>query len=161
MAPARRDLLLGLAVAAFALFLLLVLIPDGIAVPKGVRAAVLSPAFWPTIVAWALLALGLLLAAQSLPQARSERGSPMRLEPDASLRILAGAAIMIAYWWLVPKLGLVVSGMLAVLATGGLARTPHPLALTATAVALPLLLWGFFYKVAGIPLPAGDWVGWP
>lgn len=161
MAPARRDLLLGLGVAAFALFLLLVLIPNGIAVPKGVRAAVLSPTFWPTVIAWGLLLLGVMLAAENLPRARLERGSPMRFEPDASLRVFAGAVLMLAYWWLVPKLGLVVSSMLAMLAAGALARSPHPVALGATTLALPLLLWWFFYRVAGIPLPAGDWVGWP
>jgi hypothetical protein len=161
MAPARRDLLLGLGVAAFALFLLLVLIPNGIAVPKGVRAAVLSTTFWPTVIARGLLLLGVLLAAESLPRARLEQGSPMRLEPDASLRVFAGAVLMLAYWWLVPKLGLVVSSMLAMLATGALARSPLPVALGATTVALPLLLWWLFCRIAGIPLPAGDRVGWP
>ncbi|HFD16409.1 MAG TPA: tripartite tricarboxylate transporter TctB family protein [Rhodospirillales bacterium] len=162
MTTRRRDLLLGIGVAAFALLLLLVVIPIGVDVPKAVRAAVLSPDLWPRVIAGALLLLGILLAVQAgFGEAGEEDWTESGFDPVAAGRLLVTLALLLAYYWLVRRLGMVLASSLAILAFGLFGRTRHPRLLVATALLLPLLLWGFFYKVAGIPLPSGDWVRWP
>ncbi len=162
MTARRRDLLLGIGVAAFAALLLLVVIPLGVSVPKAVRAAVLSPDLWPRAIAAMLLLLGAGLAVQAwfAHETVDDWESPSA-DPMPALRLLGAILLLLAYYWLVRRLSMVLASSLAILVFGLFGRTRHPRLLLATALVLPLLLWGFFYKIAGIPLPSGDWVRWP
>ena len=162
MTTRRRDLLLGIGVAAFAVLLLLVVIPLGVHVPKAVRAAVLSPDLWPRVIAGMLLVFGAVLALQARFGAGDEDDwQAPGFDPLAALRFLATLGLFLLYYWLVRRLGMVLASSLAILAFGLFGRTRHTLLLLATALVLPFLLWGFFYEIAGIPLPSGDWVSWP
>ncbi len=162
MTRKRRELLLGVGVAAFALLLLTVVIPLGIHVPKAVRAAVLSPDLWPRVIAVMLLFLGTVLAVQARLEPETEGELPgAPFDPVAASRLFATLALLLAYYWLVGRLGIVLASGIVIFACGLFGRSRHPRLLFAIALLLPLLLWGFFYKIAGIPLPAGDWVNWP
>ncbi len=162
MTARRRDLLLGIGVAAFAALLLLVVIPLGVSVPKAVRAAVLSPDLWPRAIAAMLLLLGAGLAVQAwFAHDTDDNWRSPPFDPVAALRLLAAILLLLVYYWLVRRLGMVLASSLAILLFGLFGRSAHPRLLLATALVLPLLLWGFFYKIAGIPLPSGDWVRWP
>ncbi len=162
MTGKRRDLLLGIGVAAFALLLLTVVVPLGVHVPKAVRAAVLSPDLWPRVIAVMLLALGVLLAVQArLAGGTGEETPEPGFDAVAGLRLLATLGLLLLYYWLVLRIGIVLASVLAIFAFGRFGRTRHPRLLSAVALLLPILLWGFFYKIAGIPLPSGDWVSWP
>ncbi len=162
MTRKRRELLLGLGVAVFALLLLTVVIPLGVHVPKAVRAAVLSPDLWPRAIAAMLLFLGIVLAVQARVEPETGDELPNApFDPVAASRLFATLGLLLAYYWLVQRMGIVLASGIAILACGLFGHTRHPRLLLATALLLPLLLWGFFYKIAGIPLPAGDWVSWP
>ncbi|MEZ5845554.1 MAG: tripartite tricarboxylate transporter TctB family protein [Geminicoccaceae bacterium] len=158
MTGERRDFVLGLAIAAFGAVLLLAIIPQAVVVPKGVRSAVLSPAFWPRAIAGFLILSGLLLAIQS--RLRSEAGEVARHE-GLFLRLVAALVLLLAYYWAIRPLGMVVASMIAIMAFGLLGRARNIPVLAAAAVILPLLLYGFFVKVAGLPIPTGRWISFP
>ncbi|MCB1971005.1 MAG: tripartite tricarboxylate transporter TctB family protein [Geminicoccaceae bacterium] len=158
MAGGRQNFLLGLGIAAFGVLLLLVIIPEGVVVPKGVRSAVLSPAFWPSVIAGFLIVSGLILAVQSRLY-----GQSMELEHhDVSwLRFGLGVVFLAVFYLLVRPIGLVLASMLAITAFGLVARARNRPMLLVTAVILPLLLYGFFVKIAGLPVPVGHWISFP
>ena len=158
MTEERRDLFLGLGVACFGTILLLLLIPQGVVVPKGVRSAVLSPDFWPRAIAGFLVVTGLFLALQSK---LATTAVTLERHSGTVLRLLAALVLLGAYYWLIQPLGMVVASMLAILAFGLLGRARNLVVLLLTAVILPLLLYAFFVKIAGLPIPTGRWISFP
>lgn len=158
--PAKSEVQVGLAAIALAAFLLLVGIPYGVAKPSNIRNIVLSPTFWPQILAGllALAGIGLLIARRGA--GRELEGS--LLEVRGGLSRLAGIAILMgAYFWLIPLLGMVWTSMLAFGGVAALVQTRHPLAAAVSSVVIPLLLYAFFAHVAGVSIPQGEFVRLP
>ena len=161
----RPDLALGVGLTAFALVLLLVLIPHGISRPGTIRVAVLSPTFWPNIIGWGILIGGLALVLQNLakrgaPAAESTDAERLEPEPEAGsaqpwLRLGALAVMMAAYFVLLDRLGMVIASTLAFLTVAAIVRARRRLAVALTAVLLPLAVYAFFNHVAGVPIPQG------
>ena len=71
-------------------------------------------------------------------------------------RVLALAALMLAMLWLLPRLGMVWTSMLAFAALAFLVATPHRRTALLCAALVPLALYAFFAHVAGIAIPQGD-----
>lgn len=169
----RQDLWLGIGVAGFGLLLFFVIIPTGVAVPQNVPARVLSPAFWPKVIAGLLVGLGILMALQGwLARAAADPPEGVGAEDHANeeeegiwwspaLRIGITAALLLLYYWLVEFLGMVLASSLALLAFGFFGNTRYPIALVITAIVLPLMMYGFFFYVAGVPIPTGSLVSFP
>jgi hypothetical protein len=159
--PGKSELRVGVAAIAAAAFLLLVAIPYGVTKPGNVRNIVLSPTFWPQILA-GLLALGgiglLISARRAEPR---EEDIPI-LEIGGGLPRLAGMAIlMLGYFLLIPVLGMVWASMLAFGTVAMLVQTRHPITAAISAVLVPLVLYAFFAHVAGVSVPQGDLVRLP
>ncbi|MEL6480104.1 MAG: tripartite tricarboxylate transporter TctB family protein [Pseudomonadota bacterium] len=152
----------GAAAILFAAFLYFVGIPHGITAPSNIRNIVLSPLFWPTIIAaaLALAGLGLLAASRGLPADRDADG-PEDWQPGAGLRLAAMAALMAGFVLAADTLGFVWASMIAFAATALLVRTRHRFAALAAAVLVPLLLYAFFAHVAGVAIPQGELVRLP
>lgn len=150
-----RDFWVGAGVAGFALFLLVVLIPFAVVTPKSVQAIVLSPLFWPNILASLLLIGGILQTFMGW-----RRGDDSPETPTKPARLVMLFILMPTYLVLIPWLGLVMAsvlvffGFLVITQTG---RLPGYL----TAILLPLALYGFFYHVAGVAIPQGQLVTLP
>ncbi len=167
-----NDFYLGLGTASIFLFVALWLIPDFITVPASVQMTGVSPSFWPEVVSWSLVGLGLLLAFSSYAQVRKakERTLKAGAEPDRSAAIpritlrsvwmtFLAIGAMVAYYYLVSWLGMLVSSTV-ILFGYTLIYGDHDLKVTIpVAVLVPVILYFFFVKVANIPLPSGPW-GW-
>lgn len=165
MLRTRGELWLGLGTVAFALLLLLVLIPQGITVPKSVKRLVLSPTFWPNIIGCFILAMGAVLTLQAIvaprpPAEAEDRPRAPRSIPGTG-RVLAFVGILAGYFLLIAPLGMVPASILAMLAYLLLVRARRRLAGIAVAIALPLVLDWFFLHVAGVPMPSGWLVSFP
>lgn len=157
----RSGVQVGIAAIAMAAFLLLVGIPYGVAKPSNIRNIVLSPTFWPQILAGllALAGIGLLISARSCERREFESSI---LEVGGGPSRLAGMAILMGtYFWLIPLLGMVWASMLAFGGVAVLVRTRHPFAAAVSAVVFPLLLYAFFAHVAGVSVPQGELVRLP
>jgi hypothetical protein len=154
---------LGLGAIAAAAFLAFVAIPAFVSSPSNVPNIILSPLFWPYVLAalTGLTGLGLVLTAPALPAGGPPVNDPIA-DPGAGLLRLAGmAAIMVGAMLLIPVLGLVWTAMPTFAATAFLVKTRHPALALACAVAVPLLLYGFFAHVAGVAIPQGVLVRLP
>ncbi|WP_026380775.1 tripartite tricarboxylate transporter TctB family protein [Afifella pfennigii] len=159
----HRNIWLGAGVMLFALALVFAAIPFGISTPKSVRSLVLSPILWPTIIGWCLFLGGALLVAQQLigrtrPEESGEAGGP---RPDAWLRLGALALLMAGYYIAIPLFGMVWASALAFLLLALLIRTRYRVTSLIVAFGLPLVTYAFFYHVAGVPIPQGEFVRLP
>lgn len=173
------DLISGGMFAALALFLLLWLIPVGVAAPNKVKFAALHPAYYPRIVGFCMLGIGLLIVFSALLK-RFRAASPEVMvrhpqweEPQTEealansrsvgkrLFILTGVALLLfAYFWWLPTLGFVLMSSIALLTLMIIAGERKVQVLIPVAALLPIMLYLFFTKVANIPIPAGVLQPW-
>lgn len=157
----KTEFQVGLAAVALGLFLLVAAIPLGVSSPSNVPKLVLSPLFWPQILAGVLIFIGVLLLV-SVPVAPEPEpeSSIFRIEGGV-VRLALMAAAMVAYFVLIPLIGMVWASMLAFAATAVLVKTRHPLAAVVAAIVVPLALYAFFAHVAGVAVPQGEFVRLP
>ena len=170
MSTNKIDVLLGLGAVVFAAVLAWVAIPRWVSTPSNVGNVVLSPLFWPYILAGVAGLTGAALAVTSLRR-RSDSATTIAPEPPpvtdnqtgfgAYLRLLIMAVILVAAMYAMPRLGMVWTSMLVFLSTALLVKTRHPRLAIICAVVLPLLLYAFFAHVAGVAIPQGDFVRLP
>nr|WP_281494047.1 tripartite tricarboxylate transporter TctB family protein [Jannaschia sp. S6380] len=153
---------LGIGAVIAAAFLGLVAIPSWVSTPSNVRNIVLSPLFWPTTLAGltAIVGLGLVGTAFALPRAAPD---PWDVDDRraAFLRLAGAALVMLATFWALPRLGMVWTAMGTFSAMALLVRTRHPAWALGSAVVVPLVLYLFFSKVAGVAIPQGELVRLP
>ncbi len=163
MLSRRTDLLLGLAVMALAAFVLWWLIPSYVALPRRVPIRALSPSFWPKIICWMMLLCGAALtvrAAMTVPQTDAivDKSAVSIAEV---LRLTGLFAILALTFFALPIVGMVwtcmVAFILLVLMSGGKNLGWG----IVVGVLLPLLLYVFFTKVAGVAIPQGHFVRLP
>lgn len=163
MLSRRDELLIGLGVMALAAATLWWLIPQYIVTPRRVPILALSPAFWPTIIGWVMLTCGAALAVRAVttpppPVEMADNLVPTRAE---ALRLLAITVILVASYAALPVLGMVWTCMIAyvalVLLTGGQKLGWG----VVVAILLPLILYAFFAKIAGVAIPQGQIVRLP
>lgn len=157
------QLQLGIGACIASLFLIFVAIPGWVASPSNVRNIILSPLFWPYVLAGmtGLAGLGLLAVGWF----SEEDGVPLNDSAEnpraAWLRLLGLGAIMIVTMLLLPRIGMVWTSMLAFVATAFTVRTRHPIAAVICAIVIPLVLYAFFAHVAGVAIPQGNFVRLP
>ena len=154
----KSHLQIGIASVIFAVFLALLGIRYGVSSPSNVGNIILSPLFWPYVVAAmiGLAGIGLILTARMIEDVPSEP------QPEGGwIRLAAMAVLMLAYVLLSPLIGLVWTSMLAFAAVAFLVRTHHPVSALIAAVLVPLALYAFFAHVAGVNIPQGEFVRLP
>jgi len=161
---ASPELIVGLAVMALAVAGLGWLIPTGIVLPGGERSLLLSPDFWPRLLFWLLLAMGLCLCLAAL---RSNR--PATPKADEGLQPMTWASFargllfvagLFTYYWAIRWLGIVPASTLILIGAMRLGGQKRWLPLLLTAVLLPLATYLFFVHVAKIPMPLGMFEQW-
>ncbi len=158
MSGRRRDLIIGAVTVALFALVLAVVIPNQIRVPGNIAIAALSPAFWPTTVAWMGLVLGGVIGARGLlGRSTDEPDEPAPPEGGQleSWRSLGAIGLMFVYFGLLRLLGVVVPSVIVIPALAYLFGERRPGILLPVAVILPIALYYFFTRVANIPLPLG------
>lgn len=157
----NKNLLSGLALLAFGVLSLTVLIPFGVQQPPSVQYRALSPSYWPNIVATAICALGLALTITAVVAKQPDAPAPaaqgttwLALRPFAALGIC-----FVLYAGLEP-LGFVLAcaiGLAALMLLAGEVRIHFVLPV---AIIVPLGLYLFFTKAASVPIPMGILEPW-
>ncbi len=168
MLSRRDEFLIGLGVMALAALILFWIIPGYIAMPRRVRMAALAPNFWPQIIGWTMLACGVALTIKAAlaPVTPDRIVDRLGLSRDEALRLAGLGVILVVAHYAIPILGMVWVSMLVfmafVLLAGGFSHGWGRMGwAVAVAVLLPLLLYLFFYKVAGVAIPQGRFVRLP
>lgn len=162
MSPKTIQLRLGIGACLLALGLVLVGIPTWVSSPSNVSNIVLAPTFWPYV-------LSAFMAVSGLGLIYTSRGAGSETDPEADhggdrsswYRLAALAAIMVATMYALPRLGMVWTAMVVFALTAFLFRTRHPVMALICAVLVPLALYAFFAKAAGVAIPQGNFVRLP
>lgn len=163
MLSRRAEVITGLGIMLMAAMVLWWIVPTYVVTPKRVPFKALSPAFWPNIIGWIMLACGAILAlraffAKPVPEAVAD---DITISRNEGVRLLAVGAILLGMFLLLPVIGMVWSCMagffLLVLMSAGRNLIWGIIA----AVLLPLILYVFFTKVAGVAIPQGQIVRLP
>jgi hypothetical protein len=154
---------LGLGAFGASLFLIFLAIPQWVAAPSNIKNIILSPLFWPFVLAGCtgLVGLGLIASGLRTPAATDEGAAVREEGPGAWVRLLGMGLIMVGTMYLLPRLGMVWTSMLCFALTAFLVRTRHPVLAVICAIAIPLVLYAFFAHVAGVAIPQGDFVRLP
>jgi len=154
---------LGIGSLVFAAFLSFYLVPSWVTSPANVPKIVLSPIFWPLVLAGALalIGLGLLFTSRQLQNSIPVEEDKNFHRSSAIARVVALAALMVGIVVVLPPLGLVLTTMLVIVALGFLVKTQHPKTIIICAVLVPLVLYVFFAHVAGIAVPQGNFLRLP
>lgn len=165
MLSRRDETLIGLGVMTLGAALLWWIIPTFIDIPRRVPIRALSPAFWPKVLGWTILASGLVLTLSArFGPARAPTGElaeSLGVAPPEAMRLLSMAGILLGMFLAIPVLGMVWTSMLAFVAMVVLTGAQRPVWGVVAAIALPLILYLFFTKVAGVAIPQGRIVRLP
>lgn len=163
MTNRSTNLRLGWLALGFSVFLLAYGIPAWVGAPRRVPHVVLSPLFWPNVLAvLAGLAGGLLLLSAYRDRgATVPENGPATRDETGLVRLLAVALLMATTMFLIPRLGMVWTSMLAFAALSLLLRTRYPRSALVCSVLLPLILYVFFAHAAGVAIPQGAFVRLP
>lgn len=155
----KRDTLVGCLIIIFSLLLIFYLIPNYIDSPTFVRTIVLSPVFWPTVIGWLMLIIGVgIVIAQFLNRKSIEVTESTRSyddKPSKSYdRVIGFAVFMFVYYLLIPVIGMVWSSCLAfIIFSMVISGTEHRKTAIIVGILLPLFLYGFFTHIAGVNIP--------
>ncbi len=154
---------LGAGAIVASVFLIVVAIPVWVSSPSNVPNIILSPLFWPNVLAaiTALIGAGMIVTsiARRGPDTSSDAAAADR--QGAFKRLAIMAVIMAVCMLVMPLVGLVWTAMATFVATGFLVKTTHPRTVVVCAVLVPLFLYVFFAHVAGVAIPQGEFVRLP
>ncbi|MCQ0988246.1 tripartite tricarboxylate transporter TctB family protein [Jiella marina] len=157
MLSRRIEFVLSAFIVVFGLLLCFVAIPLGVDTPSSMRSILLSPAFWPTILAVGLTAAGVLLGIAQLRRKREDVGDVFEpLVGSEILRLVGFVVLAVIYFEAIAFIGMVWASVLAFAAFVFLTGAPNKIIGLAAALILPILLFAFFYHVAGVNIPQSD-----
>lgn len=179
---AIRDMCAGIAMVLLSLAAWLVIFPSAIVTPQGVDIRALSPDFWPRVIMLMAGLAGLALALQGVIAYRKfsqtqnhviqgesdkvdftcESDTPAKeLSPArAYFRVAIVVASLLAVYYLIPLIGMVVATTLLLLFLPWFAGEHRWKLILVLAIPLPILLYAFFVHVASIPIPLGIFEEW-
>lgn len=152
---------LGIGALLASAILFLYAIPTWVAAPSNVPNIVLSPVFWPNILAGLTALTGLGLVLLSSRASEEPQSSETHEQKAGWLRLGLIALVMLGVLYGLPRIGMVWTCMAGFAATAFIVRTRHPKAALITAVLVPLALYFFFAHVAGVAIPQGNFVRLP
>ena len=153
---------LGVFTLLFSAFFAFYAIPNWVYSPSNIRNIVLSPTFWPYVLAGISALAGVALLITKQPP-ETDLDSPESVDAGLRpyLRLIVMALIMGLTMYLLPRLGMVWTTMLTFVVTAFFFGTRYRIAAVVCAVLIPLILYTFFAHVAGVAIPQGNFVRLP
>ena len=150
----KKDFWSGLIMVVIGAALLTILIPTGIDEPKKVKFAVMSPSYYPRIVAILMVLVGLAVAIGGAKR-QAEIAVPEVIDFASIGKVAAVFAIFLAAAYALPHAGFVLTCTIALVALMTLAGERNLVIVVLVALLLPACLHLFFTKVANVPIPGG------
>jgi putative tricarboxylic transport membrane protein len=176
----QQSIVVGLFSLGLGLLLHFWLIPNFISVPGNMARAVLSPAFWPEILAVIAMIAGVFVllpafrggeaVASATPIDQPALAQPPELqsattesqEPQSNvIRLLVFVGAMVLYAKYLDYLGMALASVLMLLASFYLLGERRLGLVLSISVILPLVLYAFFLHVAGVSIPQGELISLP
>ncbi|QCY09562.1 tripartite tricarboxylate transporter TctB family protein [Pseudomonas sp. MPC6] len=160
----KKELVVGGGVFASGLLFILFLIPVAVVSPQSIAIAVLDPAFWPKVVSWVLLILGICMMLNIMLNRRSEphANSFETTSCETAFRMSVFVVFLSGYYLLLPYLGMVWGSSIAyIILSIAFCKTGYRFTAVAVGILLPAALYAFFYHVAGIDIPQSEFARLP
>lgn len=163
MLSKRDEILVGLMVSAIAALILWWIIPVHVDIPRRVPIKALSPAFWPNVIGLIMLVCGvaLTLRAALAPPTPDAIADDLSVSRPEAVRLLTLGALLVGAFFSLRIIGMVWICMIVFVALIWLTDSKNRLWGIAVGVVLPLALYFFFTKVAGVAIPQGQIVRLP
>jgi len=131
---------------------ILVLVPAQIDIIPGMDSEV-APSFLPILLSVAIMAVGAGMVLRSF--LRVSEGKPVDLKTDAVLRVVSAVLLLVAYAFLFPRIGFIVTSAVFIGIFVYLFGSRDALKILLSMVLVPVAVWLFFEKLFHIPLPHG------
>lgn len=176
----QQSISVGLFSLGLGLLLHFWLIPNFISVPGNMARLVLSPAFWPEILAFMAMIAGIFVLVDAFRQSaaielqdpvaesRSQddtQASEMPIEEEKAqpslFRLLAFVLAMALYVKYLDYLGMALASILMLLVSFYLLGEKRIGLVLSVSILLPLVLYAFFLHVAGVSIPQGELIRLP
>ena len=181
----QQSIVVGLFSLGLGLLLHFWLIPNFISVPGNMARAVLSPAFWPEILAVMAMIAGVFVLIPAFRQGdasntaelvsssdaaalsesgdqNSHSGTDLSQEPQSNvIRLFAFVVAMTLYAKYLDYLGMALASVLMLLVSFYLLGERRLGLVLTVSVLLPLVLYAFFLHVAGVSIPQGELIRLP
>ncbi|MGA1473173.1 MAG: tripartite tricarboxylate transporter TctB family protein [Burkholderiaceae bacterium] len=180
----QQSISVGLFSLGLGLLLHFWLIPNFVSVPGNMARAVLSPAFWPEILAVMAMLAGVFVLVGAFKQSSetqvsdaspssdapagesSSASSSQALDQEVSprsdlIRLLTFLAAMALYAKYLDYLGMVLASILMLLVSFYLLGEKRIGLVLSVSILLPLVLYAFFLHVAGVSIPQGELIRLP
>ncbi|WP_108485500.1 tripartite tricarboxylate transporter TctB family protein [Oceaniglobus ichthyenteri] len=163
MLSRRFELMIGLGVMALSALTLWWLIPAYVALPQRPPLRALAPSFWPKIICWIMLLCGaaMTLRAAMTPPPPDVIVDSQTASPPELMRLAGLAAILMGAYFALPVFGMVWVCMVTFILLVLMSNSKHLILGLVVGVVLPLGLYFFFSKVAGVAIPQGQFVRLP
>jgi hypothetical protein len=149
----KKDILAASAFVFFGLLLILLLIPRGVVEPGNVELAILSPSYYPKIISYILILIGLGIFIKNFPNGFFEESE--KIEKKYLFRILIIFITILTIVFFLPTFGIPLTSGIALLFLLMLGGERRPIIIFLVSTLVPLLIYLFFTKVAQIPIPNG------
>jgi putative tricarboxylic transport membrane protein len=180
----QQSISVGLFSLGLGLLLHFWLIPNFISVPGNMARAVLSPAFWPEILAVMAMLAGVFVLVGAFKQssetqasdaspscdapaeesstASSQQALDQEVSPQSDLiRLLTFVVAMALYAKYLDYLGMALASVLMLLVSFYLLGEKRVGLVLSVSILLPLVLYAFFLHVAGVSIPQGELISLP
>jgi hypothetical protein len=149
----KKDILAASVFVFFGLLLILLLIPRGVVEPGNVELAILSPSYYPKIISYILILIGLGIFIKNFPNGFFEESE--KIEKKYLFRILIIFITILTIVFFLPTFGIPLTSGIALLFLLMLGGERRPIIIFLVSTLVPLLIYLFFTKVAQIPIPNG------
>ena len=149
----KKDILAASIFVFFGLLLILLLIPRGVVEPGNVELAILSPSYYPKIISYILILIGLGIFIKNFPNGFFEESE--KIEKKYLFRILIIFITILTIVFFLPTFGIPLTSGIALLFLLMLGGERRPIIIFLVSTLVPLLIYLFFTKVAQIPIPNG------
>ncbi|MDP5292980.1 tripartite tricarboxylate transporter TctB family protein [Oceanimonas sp. CHS3-5] len=160
----NKDFSIGVGVLSLSLLLIYYVVPVAVISPTNVRLLVLDPAFWPNVISWMMLLIGVVMMATSLSKSKEAESSRNHglVSYKKELPILLLILFFVGYYLLLPDLGMVWGSSISyIFLSVFIYKTKHRLSAVIVGILLPIILYAFFYHVAGVSIPQSEMVRLP
>ena len=150
---------LGVLCSVIAIFLWFYAIPQWVSAPSNVSRLVLSPTFWPLIIAALIGLCGAYLLFIDNRQTADEIESLEQPENRTTgfIRLFMAAVAMVLFLISVETAGFMILFLVMIF----IVTQTISIRFFVIAVILPVALYGFFAHVASVAIPQGEWMQLP
>lgn len=149
----KQDTFSAVIFIFFGFFLVTFLIPIGIIEPDNIEFSVLSPSYYPRLISYILVLIGVGILIKNFTTGFFE--NTILIENKYLVRMIIILALILFIIFTLPTLGIPVVSVFSILFLMLLGGERRVIIILSVSILAPLFIYLFFTKIAQIPIPNG------